>query len=588
MNRPPLLEVDGLEVRFGTRLVVDQVSFSIGKGESLALLGESGSGKSTIALSLMRLLPEPAGRVVRGRILFEGQDLLRLEERRMRGVRGHRLGMVFQEPQSALNPVQTVGWQLEECLPWRGGRTQALRLLESVGLPDPPGVYRSYPHQLSGGMRQRAVIAMAIARAPALLIADEPTSALDVTVQAQILALIRQEQQRREMAVLFVTHDLAVAKQVADRVAVLYRGGIVEQAPRAVLFDRPRHPYTLDLFAAVPSWERRGLPLATGGREGQSEAGHGCTYAGRCRYADPRCREETPRIEIRDDSQFRCHHPPSDPRDRPQDAGTRRSREGAPLLVVRDLSVDFVAAARVFGSTRRRRVVHGVSLQVAQGQTLALVGESGSGKTTIGRAILRLVEPAGGALWFDGVDLRALRGEALRRQRRDIQMIFQDPYASLDPRMTAATIVEEGLRAQAIVHTARARRSRAAELLEQVGVPAELMGRYPHEFSGGQRQRIAIARALALEPRLIICDEPTSALDVSVQAQILNLLQRLQDELGLAYLFITHNLGAVEYLAHEIAILHQGRIVEYGGAEQVLKQPRDAYTRTLLSAVPRL
>lgn len=588
MSNPPLLEVAGLEVRFGDRRVVDRVSFSIGKGESLVLLGESGSGKSTIALSLMRLLPEPAGRVTGGRIVFEGADLLRIEERRMRGLRGHRMGMVFQEPQSALNPVETVGRQLEECLPRHGRRLHALRLLESVGLPDPKTVLRSYPHQLSGGMRQRAVIAMALAREPALLIADEPTSALDVTVQAQILDLIRQEQRRREMAVLFVTHDLAVAKQVADRVAVLYQGEIVEQAPREVLFRRPRHPYTLDLFAAVPAWDRRGAPLATGGREGQAGGGPGCPYAVRCRYADARCRDEPPLAETREETEFRCHHPPTTGTSPRTEPGAPSPETATPLLAVRALSVDFLAPGRFLRPARRVRVVHDIALQVSQGQTLALVGESGSGKTTIGRAILRLVEPASGSLWFDGVDLRGLRGEGLRRQRRDIQMIFQDPYASLNPRMTASAIVEEGLRAQGIVRAPRARVARAAELLEQVGVPANMVGRYPHQFSGGQRQRIAIARALALEPRLIVCDEPTSALDVSVQAQILNLLRRLQDQLGLAYLFITHNLAVVEYLAHEIAILHQGRIVEYGSAEQVLKRPRDAYTRALLAAVPRL
>jgi oligopeptide/dipeptide ABC transporter ATP-binding protein len=590
MSHATVLEVDGLQTEFaGQGYVVNGVSFTIARGESLVLLGESGSGKSTIALSIMRLIAEPAGRIRGGRVVFEGTDLLRIEEQRMRRIRGRGIAMVFQEPQSALNPVLTIGTQLGECLPAKGRRTRGLGLLDAVGLPDPTWAYGAYPHQLSGGMRQRVVIAMAIAAEPGLLIADEPTSALDVTIQAQILELIKAEQRRRDMAVLFVTHDLGVAHLMADEVAVLYRGTVVEQASRALLFANPQHPYTRDLFAAIPSREKRGASLAAPDRVYDIQE-TGCCYAGRCREVQSQCRVCEP--VLREGSagvRVRCvivDTPRAPSPDGVREPDTGGDPAGGDLLEAEGLCVNFTAADRIFGQKRQIRVVNEVSLRIGRGRTLALVGESGSGKTTLGKAITRLLPLAGGRLRFEGEDMTTVRGEDLRRWRRDIQMIFQDPYASLDPRMTVGEIVAEGLRAQRIMPAA-SRFSRVQELLRQVGIAGGSIDRYPHQFSGGQRQRIAIARALAVQPKLIICDEPTSALDVSVQAQILNLLRDLQREAGLSYLFITHNLALVEYLAHDVVILYAGRIIERGSVDQILTNPRHPYTVSLFAAVPR-
>lgn len=587
MSSETILTVEALHAAFaGQGFVVDGVSFEVGRAASVVLLGESGSGKSTIALSIMRLLPT-GGSVRSGCIKFEGTDLLRIEEREMRRIRGNRIGMIFQEPQSALNPVLTVGAQLGECLPRRSRRSRAIALLEAVGIPDPPSALRAYPHQLSGGMRQRVVIAMAIAGQPALLIADEPTSALDVTIQAQILDLIKSEQRRREMAVLLVTHDLGVAHLMADDVVVLYRGTVVEQAPRHLLFAHPRHPYTRDLFAAVPSRERRERPLVRLKPDGSGERA-GCLYSDRCAHVQGPCREAVPEIrKVTPAGSVRCLYP--DERDPPEVPAQPlvASSVSAPLLEAENLRVHFEISGGVFGMKRRLDVVRSVSLQIGRAQTLALVGESGSGKTTLGKAIVRLLPLSGGRLCFLGEDLTNISGETLRRKRREVQMIFQDPYASLDPRMTIGEIVGEGLWAQGIEPTATARRAIVLELLQQVGLPDTVFDRYPHQFSGGQRQRVAIARALALRPRLIVCDEPTSALDVSVQAQILHLLRKLQTETGVSYLFITHNLGLVEYLAHEVAILYAGQVVERGSVAEVLEHPRHPYTVSLLAAVPR-
>ncbi|MHB1586581.1 MAG: ABC transporter ATP-binding protein [Acidiferrobacteraceae bacterium] len=589
MVSEPILTVEALHTAFpGQGCVVDGVSFEVGCAASVVLLGESGSGKSTIALSIMRLLP--AGGVVRsGCIRFEGTDLLQREEREMRRIRGNRIGMIFQEPQSALNPVLTVGAQLGECLPSRGRRSRAIALLEAVGIPDPPRTLRAYPHQLSGGMRQRVVIAMAIAGEPALLIADEPTSALDVTIQAQILDLIKSEQRRREMAVLLVTHDLGVAHLMADDVVVLYRGTVVERSPRDLLFAHPRHPYTRDLFAAVPSRERRDRPL-TRPQPGGPQGRVGCLYSDRCAHVQGPCREGIPELcKVAPAGAVRCLYP--DAQESPEAAvqllAGAASSAPATLLEADNLTVHFEISGGVFGMKRRIDVVRSVSLQIGRAQTLALVGESGSGKTTLGKAIVRLLPLTSGRLSFQGEDLTHLSGETLRRKRREIQMIFQDPYASLDPRMTIGEIVGEGLWAQGIEPKATARRALVLELLHQVGLPGAVVDRYPHQFSGGQRQRVAIARALALRPRLIVCDEPTSALDVSVQAQILHLLRRLQTETGVSYLFITHNLGIVEYLAHDVAILYAGQVVERGPVAEVLERPRHPYTVSLLAAVPR-
>ncbi len=604
MGGEALLNVEDLRVCFdtpeGTVRAVDGVSFEIARGETLALLGESGCGKSVTALSLLRLLPEPTARIASGRVLLDGTDLLALPERAMRAVRGRRIAMIFQEPNSALNPVLTIGEQIREALPdaaaRKGGRERVLELLAQVGIPDPARRYDEYPHQFSGGMKQRAMIAMALAGHPDLLIADEPTTALDVTIQAQILELLKNLQHRSHMAVLLITHDLGVVAGQADRVAVMYAGQIVELAPRGEFFANPRHPYSQKLFRALPGRVKRGttLEVITGAVPSLAQDFRGCRFAERCDYAWPRCHKEAPRWSWQGGVGVRCHlydgttSAPAVTRTLAPTATA--ARPGGPLLEVDGLKVYFPIRKGVLRRvTGYVKAVDGVSFTIRSGQTLALVGESGCGKTTVGKGIVQLIRPTGGHVRFDGKELTALCGARLRRLRRHFQIVFQDPYTSLDPRMPVGEILLEGLRAQGLGGATRAERlAKVTSLLEHVGLPREAVRRYPHEFSGGQRQRISIARALAVEPRLIVCDEPTSALDISVQAQILNLLKRLQDELSLSYLFITHNLGVVEYLAHEIAVMYLGRIVERGMLHEVLDSPRHPYTQALLSAVPVL
>ncbi len=602
-----LLRIDGLKVCFNTAggilRAVDGVSLDIGQGESVALLGESGSGKSVAALALLQLLPQPAGRVVAGRVLLGERDLLRTPEREMRAVRGRRIAMIFQEPQTSLNPVMTVGEQISEILPvsWtrRKRRERVMHWLDAVGIGDPARRYREYPHQLSGGMKQRAMIALALAAEPELLIADEPTTALDVTIQAQVLDLLKDMQRRSGMALLFITHDLAVAYQVADRIAVMYAGEIVELASREAFFSGARHPYAQKLFRAVPGRGKRGgmLEVIPGGVPALTREFRGCRFADRCDRAWALCQTVAPQWRMESGHGVRCHLYGADS-GRPVPSVTpsvpavvRDAEEGVaqPLLEVRDLKVHFPIhrglLRRVVGHVR---AVDGVSLSIGAGRTLALVGESGCGKTTVGKAILQLITPTGGTVQFEGARLDRMSRSRLRPVRRHLQVIFQDPYASLDPRMLISEILEEGMRAQGIEATAAGRRRRVLALLEQVGLAAESLGCYPHEFSGGQRQRICIARALSVDPRLIICDEPTSALDVSVQAQILNLLRRLQQELALSYLFITHNLGVVEYLAHDVAVMYLGRLIEAGPVHEVLDRPGHPYTQALLAAVPAI
>lgn len=535
----PLLEVRNLQTFFDDDKnpirAVDDISFQINRNETLVLLGESGSGKSITAHSIMRLLP-PTARLAQGEVLLEGHDLLKLPERRMRDVRGSRIAMIFQEPQSSLNPVLTAGQQIGETLArhqrlrGRARRARILELLDEVGIPEPAQRIDDYPHQFSGGMKQRIMIAMALAGCPDLLIADEPTTALDVTIQARILDLLKKLQRETRMGILFITHDIGVAAQMADHIAVMRNGKIVEENQRAAFFAEPRHPYTLQLFDALPSRDRR------------------------LREAN----ENEPQFDDR------------------------------PLLSVRDLKVHFPIRKGILKRVVNHvRAVDGVSIKIHAGETVAMVGESGSGKTTLGKGILQLLQPTSGAVLFDGDELTQLKGDALRRRRANIQVVFQDPYASMNPRMLVGDIIEEGMLAQQVGGDRHGRQKRVEELLQQVGLQPNHRKRYPHEFSGGQRQRICIARALAVNPKLIICDEPTSALDVSVQAQILDLLKDLQARLGLAYLFITHNIAVVEYLAHYVAVMYDGRIVEQGKVDDVLLKPQHEYTRKLLSAVPR-
>ncbi|HHJ14315.1 MAG TPA: ABC transporter ATP-binding protein [Gammaproteobacteria bacterium] len=608
-----LLQVRDLKLRIGEgeRAVrpVDGVSFFIDRGETFALLGESGCGKSMTALSLLRLLPEPGGVIERGSVCLAGEELLALPESGMRRVRGGRIAMIFQEPQTSLNPVMSVGEQVAESL-WlhrglkgRAARREVERLFSDVGIPDPARRVEEYPHQLSGGMKQRVMIAMALAGEPDLLIADEPTTALDVTIQAQVLDLIRRLQRERGMAVLLITHDLGVVAETADRVAVMYAGQIVEQAPREVFFDRPAHPYSVKLFQALPEASRRDRPLCVipGSVPPLNQVFRACRFAERCERAWHPCYEAEPAWYAQDDTQgVRCFladpgqvppQPPGAPVQaaRTEKAGAAAGHRDGVLLEVSGLQVHFPIQKGLLRRTVGHvRAVDGVDMHIAAGETLALVGESGCGKTTAGKAILQLLRPTGGEVRFGGTDLRALRGEALRRKRAEFQIIFQDPFSSMNPRMNVGDIIEEGMLAQGTGGDTGARRRRVEQLLQQVGLRPEHRARYPHQFSGGQRQRICIARALAVEPKLIVCDEPTSALDVSVQAQILNLLKELQDALGLSYLFITHDLSVVSYLADRVAVMYLGRIVEQGPVQAVLEQACHPYTQALLSAVPRL
>ncbi|GAB4175978.1 MAG: ABC transporter ATP-binding protein [Rhodocyclaceae bacterium] len=608
---PSLLEVGGLATHIDTAAgvlrAVDGVSFSVEAGTTFALLGESGCGKSMTALSLLRLLPEGA-RVAGGRIALEGEDLLALTEAQMREVRGPRIAMIFQEPATSLNPVLTVQTQIGEVLDRHAGlrgqpaRAKAIELLSAVGIGDAARRLTEFPFQLSGGMKQRVMIAMALAGEPRLLVADEPTTALDVTIQAQVLDLLVALQRERGMAILLITHDLGVVARLAHRVAVMYAGELVETAPRDAFFRAPRHPYSQGLFAALPHAHARGAKLATipGSVPSLTGVFEGCRFAPRCAFALERCERERPEWQDAGDGQLvRCHLYGAGQacergiaRAAPAGRIAATAQDGgAHLLEVDGLRVHFPIRRGLFKRTVGHvRAVDGVSLSIPAGRTLALVGESGCGKTTAGKAILRLIRPTAGRVRFSGNALEALEGGALRRARTGMQMIFQDPYASLNPRLPVGEIIAEGMQA-AGRGGMRARmgemRARIGELLEAVGLDAAMTDRYPHEFSGGQRQRIAIARALAVDPRLLICDEPTSALDVSVQAQILNLLRELQDRMRLSYLFITHNIAVVEYLAHGVAVMYLGRIVEAGRADEVLGAPKHPYTEALLSAVLR-
>jgi len=610
------LSVKDLAIHIRAARPVDGVSFDIAAGECFTLLGESGCGKSMTALGLMRLLPA-AAQVVSGSVSFEGRELLALPESGMREVRGGGIGMIFQEPATSLNPVLTVGRQIVEALELHAGlrgaaaRTRAAELLDQVGIPDPRRRLDDFPFQLSGGLRQRVMIAIALAGSPRLLIADEPTTALDVTIQAQVLDLLDHLRRSQGMALLLITHDLGVVARMADRVGVMYAGQLVEEAPRRQFFSRPAHPYSVRLFAALPDAGRRGGRLTTiPGSVPAAEVRHiGCRFADRCGEAVLACAAALPPWRtIEGGQRVRCHLPGAAPAVKMEDgAGATASGAAAgPLLEVRDLEVHFPIRRgilqRAVGAVR---AVDGVSLQLLPGRTLALVGESGCGKTTAGKAMLQLLRPTAGSVRLDGAELTTRSTAELRPLRAKMQMVFQDPFASLNPRLRIGDIIAEGMlalgsgdrggsgsdRALCVPGNPLRGQVTAAQvgpLLEQVGLRADMVGRYPHEFSGGQRQRIAIARALAVNPQLLICDEPTSALDVSVQAQILNLLSDLQRDLKLAYLFITHNIAVVDYLAHDVAVMYLGRVVERGSADEVLRAPRHPYTKALLAAVPRV
>ena len=555
-----LLAVSSLSVEFRSseRVVaaVRDVSFNVGRGETIAIVGESGSGKSVTALSLMRLVEHGGGRILSGRLDFtrprgERIDLAGASAATMRGIRGAEIAMIFQEPMTSLNPVYTVGEQIAESIRLHQGkdhgtaRREALRMLEQVRIPEATQVLDRHPHQLSGGMRQRVMIAMALSCKPALLIADEPTTALDVTIQAQILELVRTLQDEMHMAVIFITHDMGVVAEVAERVLVMYQGEKVEEGAAEAIFHAPRHPYTRALLAAVPK---------LGSMQGTDRPARFSLLAS------------------------------NDPEAQPIEAGG--SAATTPLLKVRSLTTRFDLRSGFFGRVRRRvHAVEQVSFDLAAGETLALVGESGCGKSTTGRSLLRLVDIEGGSIEFGGRDIARLPTTDVRPLRREIQMVFQDPYASLDPRLTVGFSVAEPLYVHGIARGAEAE-ERVGWLLSHVGLMPEHAKRYPHEFSGGQRQRIAIARALALQPKIIIADEAVSALDVSIRAQIVNLMLDLQSEFGLSYLFISHDMAVVERISHRVAVMYLGQIVEIGPRRAVFENPRHPYTRKLLAAVP--
>jgi len=611
-----------LDTDSGVVRAVEALDLTIERGETFALVGESGCGKSMTALSILRLLPEN-GRVTQGAVRVEGTDIVQLPEARMRDVRGRRVGIIFQEPTTSLNPVVPIGKQIVEVIErhtmLRGAaaRAKAIDWLTRVGIPDPAVRIGAYPFQMSGGQKQRVMIAIALAAEPDLLIADEPTTALDVTIQKQILDLLADLQRERKMGMLLITHDLGIVASMAHRIALMYAAQVVEVATVKEFFARPLHPYAQLLFAALPDNVRRGQTLAAipGTVPALNRGFAGCRFVDRCPWALEECHRVRPdllepnSLVVEPGHRVRCilyrgadvpkpsetaaaSRPDSaPPKEQDVVAPAQATHEG-PVLEVKDYRVWFPMRAGFFKRTLGFfKAVDGISLALHPGRTLALVGESGCGKTTTGKAVVQLLRGVAhieGEARLAGALLDQLEGEALLEARRKVQIIFQDPFSSLNPRMRVAEILEEGLIALRPEIEAANRRERVQVLLQKVGLRPDSVDRYPHEFSGGQRQRIAIARALAVEPKVIVCDEPTSALDVSVQAQILNLLAQLQRELGVAYLFITHNFAVVEYLAHDIAVMQGGKIVEAGPADDVLTRPQNAYTKTLLAAVPRL
>ena len=606
----PVLEVSGLRVTFssaaGPLHAVDGIDLTVSSGETVALVGESGCGKTMTALAILGLVPDERGRQVTGRIRFEGTDLQGLPPRRLRELRGAGISMVFQEPVSSLNPVFTIGDQIvgvirahDRQVSKREARERVVALLDSVGIPDAAGRLDDYPHQWSGGMCQRAVIAMAIANRPRLVIADEPTTALDVTVQARVLQVLRTAQADTGAAVLIITHDLGVVAEMADRVVMMYAGRIVEEAPAADLFRDPRHPYTRALLASLPRMDGGVELVSIAGQPPQlHRVPSGCAFHPRCATSEgrERCSKEVPALDRAGPGGRRsaCHFadelggPAVDAASAPgqREAGSPVREPGRlPILDLDHVAVHFPLRSKVLGrAVATVKAVDGISLALHAGETLGLVGESGCGKTTTANAVLRLLEPTSGTLCYDGRDLAAVSGRELRRIRRGIQMVFQDPHASLDPKMTVGASIAEPLRIHGFSrHDATAR---VHGLLSMVGLDRAHALRYPHQFSGGQLQRVGIARALALEPQVLVLDEPVSALDVSIQAQVLNLLGDLQDRLGLAYLMISHDLSVVGHVSDRVAVMYLGRIVEEGPTETVFRAPQHPYTQALLDAVP--
>jgi peptide/nickel transport system ATP-binding protein len=585
----PLLTVENLTVDFqsqrGRTRAVAGVSFAVARGEVVAIVGESGSGKSVTSLALLGLLQKPAARIESGAATFESEklgqvDLLKLSEEELQRVRGNDISMIFQEPMTSLNPVLTCGYQVVEALLLHTKLSKAeaeartIELFTEAQLPRPAQIFKSYPHEISGGQKQRVMIAMAMACRPALLIADEPTTALDVTVQARILQLIRDLRREHGTAVLFITHDLGVVAEIADRILVMYRGRVVEQGSVLDIFTNPQHPYTKGLLACRPrlSIGKDRLPVVADFMQVDA-AGNLVARASGVGEAPL----QAPFAELRPNSDTSKTFP----------VEQTRSTAVEPLLNVENLRVYFPIRKGFFARTTDFvRAVDDVSFTIYPGETVGLVGESGCGKTTLGRALLRLTEPTAGRILFEGTDLAALPSGELRHRRREFQLVFQDPYAALNPMLTVGEAILEPVRVHGVGGSRAEQKARVRELLRTVGLSDDAEQRYPHEFSGGQRQRICIARALALQPKLIVCDESVSALDVSVQAQVLNLLNDLKRELGITYLFITHDLSVARFMSDRLLVMSQGKIVESGPAAEVYAHPQHPYTQQLLAAIP--
>ena len=579
---PPdaLVRIENLRTYFHTEdqvvKAVDGVSLTIQPAQTLGVVGESGSGKSVTALSIMQLLPPETARIHEGRIAFLGRDLVGLPGREMRSIRGKDIGMIFQEPMTSLNPVFRVGDQVmegilvHEDVTHDEAKGRALELFREVDIPEPERRFDSYPHELSGGQKQRVMIAMALACNPKLLIADEPSTALDVTIQAQILELLRRLRDTRGMSILFITHDLGVIAEIADDVAVMFQGHLVELGDVLSVFENPQHPYTRSLLACRPALDTqyRRLPTTSTFMDWRLDADNQL-------IVDVKPHPEAELEALKHRGRDRLIDPP-----------------GEPILEVEDLKVHFPIRKGVFSRVADWvRAVDGISFKVWRGQTLGLVGESGCGKTTAGRAILRLLDGSGakieGKVHFEGIDLSELKGSDLRKTRRRMQIVFQDPYSSLNPRMTVGDMIAEPMEVHGIYKTKKERTENVGRLLVEVGLKESHMNRYPHEFSGGQRQRVSVAQALALDPAFIIQDESVSALDVSVQAQVLNLLKDLQERHNLAYIFISHDLSVVKFMSDTMAVMKDGKIVEMGPAEAIYENPAEDYTRRLIEAVPK-
>jgi peptide/nickel transport system ATP-binding protein len=600
-----LLAVDDLHVHFltarGIVNAVEGLSFTVASGEVVAIVGESGSGKSVTALSIMRLLPRLTGRA-RGRVTFDGKNLFDLPDEEMRERRGRDISMIFQEPMTSLNPLLTIGMQIMEPLVIHLGmtdaeaRARAVELMGLVGIPDAARRLGQYPHQFSGGMRQRVMIAIGLACNPKLIIADEPTTALDVTIQAQILELMKDLSRRLNIALIIITHNLGIVARYADRVIVMYAARLVEQGTSDDVFHRPRHPYTMGLLRSVPRLDRpRSGKLETieGLPPNLAEAPPGCRFAPRCPYRIEACVAAPPPLDRTDTGGLSAcirHEEIAAGKIAWASAGggaaLAEPLAPEPLLCVRHLTKHFEVGSRLSGTRGTVRAVEDVSFDIAPGETLGLVGESGCGKTTVGRLILRLEEPTAGEIRFDGVDLVNASPAELKTMRRKVQVIFQDPYSSLNPRMTVGQIVTEPLHVYGLAKNGGGPRERVAQLLNQVGLRPELTTRYPHQLSGGQRQRVGIARALAMEPSFIVCDEAVSALDVSIQGQIINLLEDLQHTYKLAYLFIAHDLAVVRHISMRVVVMYLGRVMEVAERDTLYREPLHPYTKILLDAAP--